>query len=78
MCEELLQATGVAILPGSAFNRPAFELTARIATVNFDGAKALAKCETIPLDQPLPDNFCEMYCKEVLDGIRKLVKWVHQ
>ena len=78
MCEQLLQDTGVAILPGSAFNRPAFELTARIATVNFDGAKALAKCETIPLDQPLPDNFTEMYCKEVLEGMRRLVKWVVQ
>lgn len=78
MCEQLLQDTGVAILPGAAFNRPANELSARIATVNFDGAKALAKCETIPLDQPLPENFSQTYCKEVLDGLKKMVKWLQQ
>jgi aspartate aminotransferase len=78
MCEQLLQDTGVAILPGAAFNRPANELSARIATVNFDGAKALAKCETIPLDQPLPENFSQTYCKQVLDGLKKMVKWLQQ
>ncbi|CAM2068197.1 Aminotransferase [Sulfidibacter corallicola] len=42
-CEALLQETGVAILPGSAFGRPPNELTARIAYVDFDGAEALGK-----------------------------------
>ena len=77
MCEALLQETGMAILPGAAFNRPANEFTARLATVNFDGAKALAKCETIPLDTPLPDSFTKTYCKETLDACKRIVKWLH-
>ncbi len=45
LCEALLEDTGVAILPGSNFGRPDDELTARIAYVNFDGARALAMAQ---------------------------------
>ena len=41
-CERLLAETGVAVLPGSSFGRPESELTARLAFVDFDGARALA------------------------------------
>jgi len=40
-CKQLLMDTGVALLPGSAFGRPENEFTARLAYVNFDGARAL-------------------------------------
>ena len=40
-CKQLLKDTGVALLPGSAFGRPENEFTARLAYVNFDGARAL-------------------------------------
>jgi len=39
MCRRLLEDTEVAILPGSDFGRPANELTARLALVDFDGAR---------------------------------------
>ncbi len=42
LCERLLADTGVAILPGGEFGRPAGELTARLAYVDFDGEAALA------------------------------------
>jgi len=41
LCEQLLSDIGVALLPGTAFGRPENEFTARMAYVNFDGAKAL-------------------------------------
>jgi aspartate aminotransferase len=41
LCEALRQETGMAILPGTEFGRPATNLTAHPATVDFDGAKAL-------------------------------------
>ena len=41
LCKQLLKDTGVALLPGSAFGRPENEFTARLAYVNFDGARAL-------------------------------------
>lgn len=43
----LLEETGVAVLPGVAFGRPAKELTCRIAYVDFDGSSALAASERI-------------------------------
>lgn len=42
LCEALLERTGVACLPGSAFGRPAVEHTLRLAYVDFDGEAALA------------------------------------
>ena len=54
--EKLLEETGVAILPGSAFGRPETELTARMAYVDFDGAKmltALQKLEPGTVATPL-------------------------
>jgi aspartate aminotransferase len=62
LCERLLQETGVAILPGVSFQRPATELTARLAFVNFDGSKALAMGETIALSESLPDDFGDYCC----------------
>src|SRR5665648_453574 len=57
LCERLLMETGVAILPGVVFGRPSGELTARLSYVNFDGAKALAHSETIPLHLDLPVSY---------------------
>ena len=76
LCERILQDTGLAILPGSAFHRAPSELCARLAYVNFDGAKALAASETVPLDEDLPEDFGEKYCPAVFEGIQKMVDWV--
>ena len=75
-CENLLQETGVAILPGSAFQRPPEELTARIAYVGFDGSKALTASEMIPLDQQLPEDFIDRWCGDILEATQRLVGWV--
>ena len=71
-----LEEAGVAILPGAAFGRPREELTARIAYVDFDGAAALSASEMIPLDQPLPEDFTELWCHGVIKAIRLLIDWV--
>lgn len=76
LCDRLLQETGVAILPGISFERPPEELTARLAYVNFDGAKALAASETIPLDQKLPENFISIKCEKVIEATQKIVNWL--
>jgi aspartate aminotransferase len=75
LCNRLLTETGVAILPGASFARPPQELTARLAYVNFDGARALAASEKIPLDQELPPGFARQYCEGVLLGVERLVEW---
>ena len=55
---------------------PAAELTARLAYVDFDGAKALAASEAIPLDQPLPADFINNECADVLTATRNMVDWL--
>ena len=76
MCERLLQETGVAILPGSAFERPASELMTRVAYVDFDGAAALATSARTPVDTPLSAADLEQACGKVLDGIDALCGWL--
>ena len=75
LCEELLNDCGVAILPGVDFNRPEDELSARLSYVDFDGAKALTASYTIPLHEPLPGDFLEHYCANVITAMNKIVEW---
>ncbi|MFQ5510467.1 MAG: pyridoxal phosphate-dependent aminotransferase [Candidatus Krumholzibacteriia bacterium] len=76
LCARLLNDTGVALLPGTAFERPAAELTARMAYVDFDGAKALAASETIPLDESLPSGFIAENCADVIAATQNIVDWL--
>ncbi|GIV33234.1 MAG: aspartate aminotransferase [Chitinophagales bacterium] len=78
LCEKLLEDTGVALLPGQAFNRPDEEFSARMAYVDFDGARALAASEIIPLDEHLPDDFLPTYCGKVLEGVEHLLRWLQE
>ncbi|MBW2688638.1 MAG: pyridoxal phosphate-dependent aminotransferase [Deltaproteobacteria bacterium] len=76
MCERILEETGVAILPGSAFGRPDHELTTRLALVDFDGSKALIGAERYPLSEPLPAEFMDSCCFKVSEAIGKLCDWM--
>lgn len=73
---KLLEETGAALLPGNVFGRPIEELTARLAYVDFDGARALAAAETISPEDPLPEDFVNLYCSHMLDGTKRIVDWV--
>jgi len=77
LCEKLLQDTGVAILPGEAFQTPPEELIARLAFVNFDGSKALSMSETIPLSENLPQDFADNSCISVIQAVQKIADWVN-
>ncbi len=77
-CKKLLDDTGVAILPGSAFGRPAAELSARLAYVNFDGRKALQAAAAIPSDASLPESFLRKYCGEAMTGIELMCEWLSE
>jgi aspartate aminotransferase len=76
MCNSLLEQTGVALLPGSAFGRPADELTARLAYVDFDGARALAAAEGLPPETDLEAEFCQTFCPKVLEAIDRIGQWL--
>jgi len=77
LCQQLLADTGVAILPGTAFGRPPEELTARIAYVDFDGARALAAAEQIAADTELGGDFLESWCGRMLTAVDRMCQWLH-
>ncbi len=68
-CNDLLEQTGVAILPGSAFGRPKEEFTARISYVDFDGTRALAAAEELNSDKEFNGDFVENYCATTLKAV---------
>jgi aspartate aminotransferase len=76
LCSALLESTGVAILPGSDFGRPPGELTARIAYVDFDGARALAAAEQHPAKGELGEKFLRDYTPAMVEAIDRIADWV--
>ena len=75
LCERLLEDTGVAILPGQDFGRPAEELTARIAYVNFDGERVLEAAAAMPSEVALDESFLRRNCEDTLDAIDLICDW---
>jgi aspartate aminotransferase len=76
LCTRLLGDTGVAILPASEFGRPPEELAARLAYVDFDGARTLAAIEAMPPGAPLGDDYLRMYCDRVMRAVELIAEWV--
>lgn len=72
LCARLLDEAGVAILPGSEFGRPDEDLTARLAYVDFDGARALDAVAVIPREQPLDEIFLKRHCGRVVEAVETL------
>jgi len=76
LCETLLEETGVAVLPGSAFGRPPGELSFRLAYVDFDGARALVGARSAGGRGELTDAFLRDYCHNVVQGVDRIVVWL--
>lgn len=58
----------IAVLPGDDFYYPLSSLTARVATVDYDGAEAIEKLQNNKLD----DKFIENYCPKLKEGCDRL------
>ena len=78
ICNDLLEKTGVAILPGSEFGRQPEELTTRIAFVNFKGEKALKVSKSDYLSKNLDEDFLIQNCPEVIEAIKNIEIWIKQ
>jgi aspartate aminotransferase len=76
LCGRLLEEAEVAVLPGAAFAQTAADLTARLAYVDFDGDRALAASENIPLHEPLPPDFTQQWCGRVIRGVERMAEWI--
>lgn len=51
-------------------------LGCRLAYVNFDGARALAASERVPLSEPLPEGFEARYCPQTIEAVDRLAEWL--
>ena len=71
LCHRLLEDIGVAVLPGTDFGRPHGELTIRMAYVDFDGTKAIARAT----DKP-DEAWLRAHCERVVDGIERICTWL--
>jgi aspartate aminotransferase len=76
LCTRLLEETGVAMLPGSDFGRSPGEMTARIAYVDFDGAKAMAASEVMKEGRRIDEEFLETHCGCVLEATDRIAAWL--
>lgn len=77
LCERLLEARGVATLPGEAFGRPAGELTLRLAYVDFDGGAALQAAAREPT-ATLGDEFAREHAPDTIRGIEEMAGWMEE
>lgn len=72
-CERLLNQTGVALLPGSAFGRPKDEISCRLSFVDFDGQKLLDHIEEHGPDQ---DSLLKQ-CPKIIEAMDRLAAWLN-
>lgn len=75
LCEKLLKETGVALLPGDVFGVPASHLSARLAYVEFDGAKAL-DTSAKQGNKPFDDGTRNDVFAKTSRGIEALSDWL--
>jgi len=75
MADALLDEVGVAVLPGSDFYLPATNLGVRVASVDFDGARAL---ETWPGSDQVTDTYFQEVFPKIIQGCDCLEKFLRQ
>lgn len=76
LCSQLLEDTGVALLPSFDFGRPSEELTARLSYVDFDGEQALHCATTDYTDKNLDFKFIERCAPKMLEAMDKIEEWL--
>ena len=69
--------SGVAILPGSAFGLNGDNILARLAFVDFDGARALQAFADLTDEAELDEAFLLTHCERVTTGVVRICDWLH-
>ena len=72
MCKDILNKTGVALLPGSDFGLPSNKMIARLSYTDFDGANFL---KGVLGSKKLDDADLKKYAPNIVDGILALKDW---
>ena len=72
MCDDIINKTGVALLPGSDFGFKSKKMLARLSYTDFDGDIFL---KNINSGKKLDDDLVKKYAPNVVEGTNKLVEW---
>ena len=72
MCKDILNKTGVALLPGSDFGLDSSKMLARLSFTDFNGAEFLKN--TLG-SKKLDDAYLKKYAPNIVDGISALKDW---
>ena len=72
MCDNILNNTGVALLPGSDFGFDQTKMLARLSFTDFDGQEFMNKIEG---NQKINKDHIANYAPKIIEGVNKLKKW---
>ena len=72
MCDNILNDTGIALLPGSDFGFDQNKMLARLSFTDFDGEKFMNK---IDINQSINDDLINEFAPKIVEGVDKLKKW---
>jgi aspartate aminotransferase len=72
MCKNILEMTGVALLPGSDFGFDEKKMIARLSFTDFDGKILMEKYEKSKI---LDNEFIKKLAPKIVEGTEKLKKW---
>ena len=72
MCDDILNKTGVALLPGSDFGFDQNRMLARLSFTDFDGKKFMEEIED---STKIDDTLINELAPKIVEGVDKLKKW---
>ena len=72
MCDNILNDTGVALLPGSDFGFDETKMLARLSFTDFDGQEFMNKIEE---NQKIENDHIANLAPKIIEGVDKLKKW---
>ena len=72
MCKDILNKTGVALLPGSDFGFPSDKMLARLSFTDFDGSNFLEKT---PGSKMLDNEDLKKNAPNIVEGVLRLKEW---
>ncbi len=72
MCDDILNKTGVALLPGSDFGFDKKKLIVRLSFTDFNGLNFMNEYEK---NYELNEDMIEKFAPNIVEGVKKLKKW---
>ena len=72
MCKDILNNTGIALLPGSDFGFNSDKMLARLSFTDFDGQEFM---KNIDETKKIDENLINKFAPKVVEGVNKLRNW---